>query len=117
MIFDNILFELGLILAGSAVLATVFLFGRQPIILAYIAAGIAAGPHGFALIERADHIESIAHVGVVLLLFLPGVHLQPAKLLQLFRRGSLALLHQQHMEDASPGQTSDRVAHRSDPLL
>ncbi len=92
MIFDNILFELGLILAGSAVLATVFLFGRQPIILAYIAAGIAAGPHGFALIERADHIESIAHVGVVLLLFLLGVHLQPAKLLQLFRRTALLTL-------------------------
>ena len=70
-------------------MATLFLFIKQPIILAYIVVGFAAGPGGFKWIENADHIEQISHFGVILLLFLLGLHLQPKKLLHLFRKTAL----------------------------
>ncbi|MEN8167083.1 MAG: cation:proton antiporter [Pseudomonadota bacterium] len=89
---ENIIFELAAIVVGSGLLATLFLFARQPIILAYIAVGILIGPKGLALMESADHIEQIAHLGVVLLLFLVGLNLQPHKLLQLFGRTTLLTL-------------------------
>ena len=46
---DNIIFEIVLIFAGAAILATLFLYLRQPIILAYIALGVAIGPSGAGL--------------------------------------------------------------------
>ncbi|MEN8177781.1 MAG: cation:proton antiporter [Pseudomonadota bacterium] len=92
MVLDNFIFELAAIVVGAGLLATLFLFARQPIILAYIAVGIVIGPNGLGLMESADHIEQIAHLGVVLLLFLVGLNLQPNKLIHLFRKASLLTL-------------------------
>jgi Kef-type K+ transport system membrane component KefB len=89
MSHENIIFELAAIVVGSGLLATLFLFARQPIILAYIAIGVLIGPNGLALVDDADNIEQIAHLGVVLLLFLVGLSLQPGKLLSLFSRTTL----------------------------
>ena len=89
---ENIIFELAAIVVGSGLLATLFLFARQPIILAYIAIGVLIGPNGLALIDDAENIEQIAHLGVVLLLFLVGLSLQPGKLLSLFSRTTLLTL-------------------------
>jgi len=89
MNLDSIIFELGVIIVGAAVLGTLFLYARQPIIIAYIAIGFAVEPSGFALIRRTDHIEQISHFGVILLLFLIGLNLQPRKLVRLFRETSL----------------------------
>jgi Kef-type K+ transport system membrane component KefB len=89
---EHIIFQLAAIVVGSGVLATLFLFARQPIILAYIALGILIGPNGVGLIDNAEYIESIAHLGVVLLLFLVGLNLQPGKLVHLFGKTSLLTL-------------------------
>ncbi len=89
MTLDGIVFELSVIIVGAAVLGTLFLYARQPIIIAYIAIGFAIGPNGFALLRRTYHIEQISHLGVILLLFLVGLNLQPAKLAKLFRKTSL----------------------------
>jgi Kef-type K+ transport system membrane component KefB len=86
MNLESIIFELSVIVVGAAVLGTLFLYAKQPIIIAYIAIGIVVGPSGFALISRTDHIEQISHFGVILLLFLIGLNLQPAKLVKLFRK-------------------------------
>ncbi len=89
MILDNFIFQLAAIVVGAGLLATLFLFARQPIILAYIAIGILIGPNGLALMKSSAHIEQLAHLGVVLLLFLVGLNLQPNKLLHLFGKASL----------------------------
>jgi len=89
MNIESIIFDLGVIIIGSAVLGTLFLYARQPIIIAYIAIGLAAGPSGFGLIQTTDHIEQISHFGVILLLFLIGLNLQPEKLIGLFKETSL----------------------------
>ena len=89
---DNIILELAVIFAGAAILGTLFLYLRQPIILAYIALGALIGPLGFNVLGSAEHIEHLSHVGIVLLLFLLGLNLHPSKLLQLFRKTSIVTL-------------------------
>ena len=85
MNLENIMLELSIIFAGAAVLGTLFLFTRQPILIAYIALGFAIGPNGLGWIRNTSHIESIAHIGVILLLFLAGLNLTPQRFLNLFR--------------------------------
>lgn len=92
MYVESIIFELSIIIVGAAVLGTLFLYAKQPIIVAYIVLGIAVGPSGFGLIHKTDHIQQISHFGIVLLLFLIGLNLQPAKLIGLFRETSLLTL-------------------------
>ncbi len=86
MNFDSILFEFSAIIVGVALLGTVFLYARQPIIIAYIAIGIIIGPGGLGLIKRPESVEQMAHLGVVLLLFIIGLNLKPAKLIKLFSK-------------------------------
>ncbi len=89
---DNIVLELSVIFAGAAILGTLFLYLRQPIILAYIALGALIGPLGFKVLGDAAHIERLSHIGIILLLFLLGLNLHPEKLLQLFRKTSIVTL-------------------------
>lgn len=49
-------------------------------VLGYLAAGIIIGPFGFAFIADVDHIMHFAELGVVLLLFVVGLELKPARL-------------------------------------
>ena len=87
--FENIVLELALIFAGSALIGTLFNILKQPIILAYIFFGILAGPGVFGLISSPGHIEEISHFGIILLLFLLGLDLEPAKLMKIFGKTSL----------------------------
>ncbi len=49
-------------------------------VLGYLIAGIAIGPWGFRLIDDVDEILHFSEMGVVLLLFVIGLELNPAKL-------------------------------------
>ena len=49
-------------------------------VLGYLAAGIIIGPFGFALVTDAEHILHFAEIGVVFLLFIVGLELQPSRL-------------------------------------
>lgn len=83
---DHIILQFVLIFAGAALFATLFLYLKQPIILAYIALGIFVGPKGLGLINDAQQIDQLAHVGIILLLFLIGLNFQPSKLVGLLGR-------------------------------
>ncbi len=90
--YQNIIFEFVLIFAGAAIFATVFLYLKQPVILAYIGFGIAAGPWGFGLIKEPEHIEKLSHIGVILLLYLLGMNLKPDRLYHLFSKTAVVTL-------------------------
>ncbi|MBE9567144.1 MAG: cation:proton antiporter [Proteobacteria bacterium] len=92
MEYQNIIFEFVLIFAGAAIFATVFLYLKQPVILAYIGLGIMAGPSGIALIDEPAHIEKLSHVGVILLLYLLGINLKPERLFHLFSKTAIVTL-------------------------
>ncbi len=70
-----------LIFLAAAVIAVV-IFQRLGLgsVLGYLAAGAAIGPSGFALVGDVEGTLHIAELGVVLMLFLIGLELQPARL-------------------------------------
>lgn len=49
-------------------------------VLGYLTAGVLIGPHGFAFITHAEEIMHFAEFGVVMLLFIIGLELEPATL-------------------------------------
>ncbi|MDG3086971.1 glutathione-regulated potassium-efflux system protein KefB [Vibrio hannami] len=74
----------GVIFLSSAVIA-VPLAQRMGLgsVLGYLLAGVAIGPWGFGLISDVEEILHFAEFGVVLLLFLIGLELNPKKLWQM----------------------------------
>ena len=79
----SIIIILFLIFTGAAVLATVVLYLRQSLIIAYIALGLLIGSSGLDLISDASLIQDIAGVGIIFLLFLLGLNLHPQDLVRL----------------------------------
>jgi glutathione-regulated potassium-efflux system ancillary protein KefC len=86
---EQVFFPIAIIIVVCAVSATLGIFSRQPIVVAYIAAGILLGPWGFSVVENIELINEISHIGVIMLLFLAGVVLHPQRLLALFRKTML----------------------------
>ena len=86
------LFSLFLIFCGAAVLATVALYLRQAMLIAYLAVGAILGPWGLALVTDANLIQDIARIGIIFLLFLLGLNLSPRKLFHLLRETTLVTL-------------------------
>ena len=82
----SLLFSFFLIFSGAAVLATGALFTRQPLIVAYIVLGAIFGPYGLELVTDTDLLNDIAHVGIIFLLFLLGLDMQPSHLGNLLRK-------------------------------
>ena len=78
-----------LIFGGAALLATVALYLRQAMLVAYLAIGAILGPWGLGLVSDADLISDIAHIGIIFLLFLLGLNLSPQKLIVLLRETTL----------------------------
>ena len=78
--------ELALVLLLAAVIA-VPVFKRLGLgaVLAYLAAGVVLGPDGLGFVQDTDRILNAAEIGVVMLLFLIGLELSPARL-KLMRR-------------------------------
>ena len=73
-------------------LATVALFSRQPLIIVYIVTGMILGPSGLAFIDNHQLISDIAKFGIVFLLFLLGLDMQPAKLMKTFKSAAWVCL-------------------------
>ena len=85
MLDDPIIFSIFLIFTGATLLASIALFARQSMLVAYILLGGLAGPWGFNLVNDASIIQQIGHIGIIFLLFLLGLNLQPSQLLHMLR--------------------------------
>lgn len=66
--------------AGAVIAVPLFRRLGQSAVLGYLAAGIVIGPSALAVIQDPATIRGTAEIGVVLLLFLVGLELQPARL-------------------------------------
>ena len=73
-------FSIFLIFTGAAILATLALYARQAIIVAYIMLGVILGPWGLGLVDDPELIADISHIGIVFLLYLLGLDLFPQEL-------------------------------------
>jgi len=73
--------ELALVLLVAAIIA-VPLFRRLGLVavLAYLAAGVLLGPDGIGVVRDPERILAASEIGVVMLLFVIGLELSPARL-------------------------------------
>ena len=67
-------------LAAAVIAVTIFRRIGLGSVLGYLVAGAIVGPHGLGLVHEVEGTMSIAELGVVLLLFLIGLELQPSRL-------------------------------------
>jgi len=81
----GVFFSMFLIFAGAAALATLALWARQAMIVAYIVAGVALGPAGAGLVVDAEWIAGMSDIGIVFLLYLLGLNMLPQQLWRMFR--------------------------------
>lgn len=78
----GMLTDIGISVLAATALGFVFQLVRQPVILGYLVAGALIGPAmGFNLVSEAASIEVISEIGLILLLFIIGLELNPSKLL------------------------------------
>ncbi len=73
----NIFFEIGLVIIIAMLVTAVVRMFKQPLIIGYILSGIVAGPYLFNILNSHEVIESLASVGITLLLFIVGLGLNP----------------------------------------
>ena len=86
---DPLVFSFFLIFSSAAVLATLALYTSQPVIVAYVAIGVILGPSGTSLISDPSLISSISQIGIIFLLFLLGLDMQPGKLVNMLKSALL----------------------------
>ncbi len=82
--------DLAVVLVTGGIVTTLSHRLRQPVVLGYVLAGMIIGPHTppFALVHDAHSIETLAELGVILLLFSIGLEFNVRKLR---RVGAVAL--------------------------
>lgn len=89
---STVTFSFFLIFTGAAVFASFALYTRQPLLIAYIALGALIGPYGLGLITNLTMLQDIAHIGIIFLLFLLGLDMQPRALLTTMRNSTVVAL-------------------------
>lgn len=71
----HIFHEIAALLALAAAFGLVGLVLKQPLVVAFIATGILAGPDMLGVIETSAHVDLLAEIGIAVLLFLVGLKL------------------------------------------
>jgi monovalent cation:proton antiporter-2 (CPA2) family protein len=72
--------ETAILLAAAIIAVALFRFARLSSILGYVTAGLVIGPYGLNLIGDVGRIAQVSQFGIVLLLFVIGLELQPTRL-------------------------------------
>ncbi|WP_374389705.1 monovalent cation:proton antiporter-2 (CPA2) family protein [Sandaracinobacter sp.] len=81
----TILREAVIFLGAAAVMVPLFSRFKLGAVLGYLTAGLLIGPYGFGLIDDTEDVLAFGEYGIVLLLFVIGLELQPARLWALRR--------------------------------
>ncbi len=85
---QQIVFLLFIVFSGAAVLSTLALLTRQSLLVAYMALGIILGPWCANMVPDPEQIAEIGDIGIIFLLFLLGLHLQPQNLWGMLKKVS-----------------------------
>ncbi len=80
---DPLVYSIFLIFTGAALMATLALYARQSLLVAYVLLGMLFGPSGLDLVSDPELVKGISGIGIVFLLFLLGLDLPLGKLLHL----------------------------------
>jgi Kef-type K+ transport system membrane component KefB len=74
-VFESDFAQIAAAIMLSAAVGGVAMLLRQPLIVAYLAAGVLVGPTALGWVTADDQVNLLAHVGVSVLLFLVGLKL------------------------------------------
>lgn len=85
---NSITFSFFLIFSGAAILASIALYSRQPLLIAYIVLGALIGPYGFHFVSDLTLLADISEIGIIFLLFLLGLDMQPQALLSTMKKAT-----------------------------
>jgi len=78
---NGLISAIGISIMAATALAFLAYLTKQPLLLAYLAAGAAIGPQfGFGLVSSQENIKIITEIGLILLLFMIGLELNLNKL-------------------------------------
>ncbi len=69
--------ELSILLGITTLVAILVRMLKQPMIIGYILAGVIVGPYVLNILHATEELEVFSKVGIVLLLFIVGLHLNP----------------------------------------
>ena len=86
---DEIIFTIFVIFSGAAILSTLALYARQTLLVAYIGLGILLGPSALGVVKNHEFIQQVSDIGIMFLLFLLGLNLNPNKLIALIKDTTL----------------------------
>lgn len=76
--FEHVFVQLALVLVVAVVISGVMRLLKQPLIIGHIATGILVSPLVLNLVHAGNEsFEAFAHMGVAILLFMVGLHLNP----------------------------------------
>src|SRR6266496_6688219 len=78
--------DLAVIFAGSLLVVLVFHRLKLPALPGFIVAGVVLGPNALALVSDVHRVESLAEVGVILLLFTIGIEFSLSRLKEMGRQ-------------------------------
>ncbi len=73
--FASIFYEIALLVLLAAGVGFIGLMLRQPLVVAFIAVGVLAGPDALGLVSSVDFIETLSQISIAVLLFLVGLKL------------------------------------------
>jgi Kef-type K+ transport system membrane component KefB len=73
--------DIAICIIAAWIVAVAAQVARQPLLLAYLVAGFAIGPHGFQFITNTGDIQTISTIGLSLLLFMIGLEIDLEKML------------------------------------
>ncbi|SDW77121.1 cation:proton antiporter [Roseicitreum antarcticum] len=73
--FATVFYEIAVLVLMAAALGFVGLLARQPLVVAFIAVGVLAGPDALDLVSSTDFIETLSQISIAVLLFLVGLKL------------------------------------------
>src|SRR5580658_2118406 len=76
----SLLAQIAIFLAAAVIAIPIFRYFKLGSVLGYLAAGIIIGPACLGFISGIDATEHIAEFGIVLLMFVIGLELQPSRL-------------------------------------
>lgn len=88
----SLVFSFFLIFTGAAAVASVALYTRQPLLVAYIVLGALLGPYGLSMVSDTQLLSDISHIGIIFLLFLLGLDMQPSHLLHMLKKATLVAI-------------------------
>jgi len=74
---QEIFINLSIILVVTLIVSLLMKFLKQPLIIGYILSGILVGPYIFNLITSESLFQIFSQIGVALLLFIVGLHMNP----------------------------------------